>query len=305
MINSLCGSVGTLKSENSSSSIKLHPASPNESSISETKKTSQSSDSVQPNSLTPPSLNFPPLKFEIDGDVEVQSPDCSIWETFFSDHLDGDFMISSPVRNLPSPRTSAYNNNYNYNYAQSMQGQSLSGCSPPRFSAQVGAFSSSLRAKGQSPLHKVFNSPGSQYMQPENLALTTAIEDFLDDYQKDGYGMFSPMKICGGDGSGSSPQLLDIPTTVPAMLECLAMPNNNPSRFGGSVSESSSTAGASQLSDDKDIYQMGSVATAPLSQQLQQEQLQESQQPQQQQQNLNHSLMAPLPITSEQVKNFP
>lgn len=55
---------------------------------------------------------------------------------------------------------------------------------------------------------------------------------------------------------------------------------------------------------------MGIIASAPLSQQLQQERMQEKQlqqkQPQQQtaeqqHQNLNHILMVPLPIGSEQV----
>ncbi|XP_044502606.1 GRAS family protein RAM1-like [Mangifera indica] len=289
-----------VKSENSTTI--LQRTSPNES-VSESKNSVLSTDLKQSTSLTPPSLNFPPVKYELDADVEVQSPDNSIWETFFSDHLDGDFMISSPVRNLPSPQTSTYNNN-NYNYAQAMQGQILS-ASPPRFSSQIGAFGCALKPRGQSPLHKVFNSPNSLYIQSDQGLSLPAIEELLDDYQKQGHGMFSPMNI---SGSGSSPQLFDMPSAVPAILDCLTMPNS--SRFCGSMIETSSTACASQLTQKKDIYQMGSIGNAPLSQQLQQERHQEQQKTQQQhqtqppapppQQNINHSLMAPLPISSEQ-----
>jgi hypothetical protein len=176
MINSLCGSVGTLKSENSFT--KPPPTSPNES-VSESKKTTTTtcnstappSSDLEQNSLTPTSLNLPNLKFELDiGDDEVPSPTSSLWESFFfSDQLDGDYMISSPVRNYPSPQASAYS--YNYNYAEAMQGQStLSGSSPPQFSStQIGPFTSTQKGKGLSPLHKVFNSPNNQYMKPENL----------------------------------------------------------------------------------------------------------------------------------------
>ncbi|KAG8643910.1 GRAS family protein RAM1 [Manihot esculenta] len=303
MINSLCGSMGSIKSESSCNKI-MQPTSPNGSSVSEFKKTPLSSD-LELSSLTPPSLSFPAVKFELDGDVEVQSPDSSIWETFFSDHLDSDFMVLSPVRNLPSPQTS----NCNYNYVNAMQVQSLSGCSPPRHLSQLGSFSSSHKGKGQSPLHRVFNSPNNQYMQIETLSSLPAFEDFLDDYQRDGLGGCQPSRF----SSGSSSQLFDMPSTVPAVLDCLAA--TNPTRFGGSVSETSSAG--SQLTQDRDVYQMGSLRNAPLSQQLQQEQKEKQhEQPpprsttppppsttpsaEQQQQNLNHSLMVPLPIGSDE-----
>ncbi|KAL3611840.1 hypothetical protein D5086_002860 [Populus alba] len=210
-------------------------------------------------SLTPPSLNLPAVKFELDGDVEVQSPDSSMWESFFTDNFDSDFMISSPVRNLPSPQTSSYN----HNYSHAMQGQSLSGCSPPRYLSLLGAaFSSIHKGKGQSPLHRMCNSPNNQFMQVESLSLP-----------------------------------------VPAMLDCLTI--QNPSRFcTGSVSETSS---GSPMTQESDIYQMGSVGIATSSQQLLQENQQQPQplplpptQPQpppitqsmqQQQQSLNHTLM--------------
>ncbi|KAF3435278.1 hypothetical protein FNV43_RR22365 [Rhamnella rubrinervis] len=323
MINSLCGSVGSIKSE-SSCTTKLQPAtSSNESSASETnkKKFPQSSCSdMEQSSLTPPSLNFPSLKFELEGDVEVQSPDnSSLWESLFSDQFEPDFMVLSPVRNLPSPQASTYN--YNYNHAHAMQGQSLSGCSPPRFASQLGPFSSiHQKGKGLSPLHKVFNSPNNnnQYMQSENAALQ-AIEDFLDDYQRDGFavGAYNNNPAAAGNSS----QSYDMPTKIPAMLDCLSIAQNLSSRFcgsGASDQTSSGTPGGSQLSQETSAYQMGSIgadAHAPLSQQLQQERRLDNnnnskhqQQPQQQQQSqqpqihhsLNHSLMAPLPIGSEQ-----
>ncbi|XVF13878.1 hypothetical protein REPUB_Repub09cG0007000 [Reevesia pubescens] len=278
MINSLCGSMGSLKSENSCESI------------GESRKTAPSSD-LEQNSLTPPSLNFPAVKFELDGDVEVQSPDSSIWETFFSDHLDSDFMISSPVRNLPSPQISSYN----FSNLQAMQGQSLSGCSPPRFSSHLGSFSTTHKGKGQSPLHRVFNSPNDQFMQVESLSLP-AIEEFLDDYSKDGYGEYPTTKI---SGIGTSNNMFEMPTTVPPMLDCMPMPNS--SRFCGSESETSSSAGCSQLTQEQH-YQVKSVSRASLSQQLRQEQQQEKQQSAapQQQQSLGHTLMVPIPIGPEQ-----
>ncbi|KAI3463130.1 hypothetical protein Pfo_019793 [Paulownia fortunei] len=141
----------SLRSENSR--IKQELASPDESSVSQLKKNSSSSDfetpSLTPRSLsnlTPTSLSIPALKFEENGDVDIQSPDYSLWESIFSDQLEGDFMICSPLRNMPSPQGSNYS--YNYNYAQGMQGQS----------------------KGLSPLHRVFNSLNNRFMQVESLS---------------------------------------------------------------------------------------------------------------------------------------
>ncbi|TKY63031.1 DELLA protein GAI1 [Spatholobus suberectus] len=288
MINSLCGSSVSLKSENNSRT-KLQPTSSNDSVLQSKKNTTQSSSDLDA-SLTPPSLNLPALKFDLDGDVEVQSPDSSMWESFFADQLDADFMISSPVRNVPSPQASSYN--CNYNYAQGMQGQSLSGCSPPRFSSsQIGAFNSSHKGKGLSPLHRVFNSPNNQYMQHvENLSLP-AIEEFLEDYQ--GY---SSTKVSSDIASSS--ECFDMSTQIPSILDSLTMPNS--SRYHGSVDEESSVhcAGSSQLSQESDIYhQMGSMASASLSQALQQERYQEKQQKQQaQQQHRQENLMVPIPI---------
>ncbi|MBA0829481.1 hypothetical protein Goarm_014086 [Gossypium armourianum] len=277
MINSLCGSMGSIKSENSCESLV------------EPKKIAPPSCDMEQNSLTPPSLNFPAVKFELDGDVEVQSPDSSIWETFFSDHFDADFMVSSPVRNLPSPQVSSYN----FNNVMSMQGQSILGCSPPPFSPQLGSYisSSGNKGKGQSPLHRVFNSPNDQFMQVESLSLP-AIEEFLDDGYEDQY---QTTKI---SGIGTSNNMFEMPTTGPSMLDCISMLNS--STFCGSASETTS----SQL-DQEQHYQLNSVSRAPLSQQLQQEKQQEKQisaaaAEQQQHQNLGHTLMVPIPIGPEQ-----
>ncbi|CAL5370301.1 unnamed protein product [Camellia sinensis] len=302
MINTLCGSMGSLKSEVGSlktenSCTKMPPTSPNESVADSKKITPPSSIDYDQNScLTPSSLSLPALKFEVDGDIEVQSPDSAVWESFFSDQLDGDFMISSPVRNISSPQAS--NHNYNYNYVQSMHGQSLLGCSPPRSSSLLGAaFSSTQKGKGQSPLHRVFNSPNNQYMQLESLSLP-GLESFLDDFERDDDLIaYTPIKSSGA--VGSSPECFDAVTTVPALLDCLAMPNS--SRFCGSMSETS-VLGGSQLTQESEIYQqVGSVSTAPLSQQLQEERQQEKQQQQSQPpQNINHSMLVAPPIGPEE-----
>ncbi|XAR52031.1 hypothetical protein NMG60_11006872 [Bertholletia excelsa] len=304
MINSLCGSMGSLKSEMGSlktenSCTKPPPTSPTES-VADSKKTPPLSDHFELGSLTPSSLNFPALKFE-DGDIEVNSPDSSLWESFFADQLEGDFMILSPVRNIPSPQAS--NLNYNYNYVQSMHGQSLLGCSPPRFAShQLGAYSSAQKGKGLSPLHKVLNSPNNSYMQVERLSLP-ALECFLDDYEKDD----DLIPYTSGKTSelgGSSTECFDTVTTVPELLDYLTIPNS--SRF----CESAIDTGGSQLTQEPDVYQVGSAGTtAPLSQQLLQERQHENQHnrttsppppPPQQPQNINHTLLVPPPIGPDQ-----
>ncbi|PQP94457.1 DELLA protein GAI-like [Prunus yedoensis var. nudiflora] len=340
MMNSLCGSIGSIKSEISCTSD-LKPPSPNESTtMSESKKTTTPpSSEMEQSSLTPPSLNFPTLKFELDGDVEVQSPDHSIWESLFSEQFDTDFMVLSPVPNnmpdspQPGASLSAAHNNYNYNYAQSMQGQSLSGCSPPRFSPHLGAFSSTQHPKGKglSPLRRVFNSPVNQYMQPADQNMQSmppaSIEDFLDDYQRDSFiaayqnpttttTTTSSSKMSGTSSQSYNPHDMPTSSTVPAApLDCLPMQNS--SRFSRSVSETSLvTAGNSQMTQESKAsayQQMGSNCGAPLSQQLQQERQQEKQQQQQplmhpikhqhHQPQLHHNLnyMAPnLPMAPEQ-----
>lgn len=240
------------------------------------------------NSLTPvPSLNnlnIPALKFEDNGEVEIQSPDYSLWESIFSDSFENhDFMICSPVRNnMPSPQPSTY---YNSNNISAILGghAGVTG-SPPRFSSPLGP----NKGKGLSPLHRVFNSPNNQFThveQVENLSLPP-LESLLDDpyYKDDDFMVFSPMKLANG-GQSSSLDCYDALTMVPELLECLTEPNST--RFSGPAlsdhaSSTSTTHQNSQVSQESGIYQVGSSGPpaggpAPLSQQLQQERQQEEQ----------------------------
>ncbi|KAF2322917.1 hypothetical protein GH714_032066 [Hevea brasiliensis] len=68
-------------------------------------------------------------------------------------------------------------------------------------------------------------------MQIESLSSLPAIEDFLDDYQRDGLGGYQPTRLSSGNGSSS--QLFDMPSRVPAMLDCMAMPNPSSRGQGG------------------------------------------------------------------------
>ncbi|KAM7509767.1 hypothetical protein LguiB_008642 [Lonicera macranthoides] len=313
-MGSLKSEVGSLKTENSCT--KMQPSSPEESSVTESTKkippppappptSSLSSEQLEHNTLTPSSLSFPALKFEVaDGDVKIQSPDSSsLWESFLADQLDGegdDFMISSPMRNnngVQSPQCNNFNN-YGYNYVQSMHGQSLLVCSPPRYSSSpLGPY---YRGKGMSPLHKVFNSPNNsnnnQFMQVESPSLP-ALESFLDDYGRydndneflSSYSTTTCMEpLMSNLGSSSSDCYDTQTTTVPALLDTLALPTY--SRFHRSGSDTTTTTmsavqDGSQLSHGSNdmFYQMDSISTAPLLQQLQQEQQQQMQQQRQQQ----------------------
>ncbi|PHT53961.1 hypothetical protein CQW23_08423 [Capsicum baccatum] len=121
-VGSLKSEIGSFKSENSYSKLL-----PDDSlASSESKKVTPVSSDFELNcsSLAPTSLSIPD-KFQVNDDVEIQSPDNSIWESFFADQLKRDFMISSPIRNLPSPQPASSfnttthsnnNNNNNYNY---------------------------------------------------------------------------------------------------------------------------------------------------------------------------------------------
>jgi hypothetical protein len=77
------------------------------------------------------------------------------------------------------------------------------------------------------------------------------------------------------------------------------MQNSSSSRYCGSISEESSVLHGGNSSQENDIYhQMGSMASASLSQALQQERYQEKHQKLQAQQQ---SLTVPIPIGIEQV----
>ncbi|XP_068664988.1 GRAS family protein RAM1-like [Aristolochia californica] len=94
--------MGTLKSQplrSESSTGKPHPTSPT-ASVSESNIIAALSEFDQ-NNQNPSTLSYQSIKFEdVDVDVEVQSPDNSIWESLFADQFDSgaDFMISSPRR---------------------------------------------------------------------------------------------------------------------------------------------------------------------------------------------------------------
>ncbi|XP_030459719.1 GRAS family protein RAM1-like [Syzygium oleosum] len=309
--------MGSLKSENSCTNMTHPPTSPSDSSsisMSESKKTPPPSE-MDHSSFTPPSLSFPSLKAHKEEEAEVQSPTAALLESFFSDQLDGDFMISSPARtnltahngtntNLPSPHSPNFSYINSLTYAPNIQGQSLSWYSPPRlFSSPLGP----LRGKGMSPLHKVSNNNNNNssnnnnsnnndssnsnsnnnhnpYMQVgSNLALP-AIEDYLEDYQKEEFTIY--------------PSQFD----ASPMLECMSV---GP-RYGRPMSET--VGSGSQLTQESDVYYPGSCESSsqmPLSQQLQREHLQEKRQQQhdqstQQHQNLADTLMMPIAIGSEQ-----
>ncbi|KAK6155363.1 hypothetical protein DH2020_009611 [Rehmannia glutinosa] len=180
------------------------------------------------NTLIPTNLSIPNLKYEENGEIEIQSPDYSLWDSLISD---ADFMICSPVRNMLSSSPQASNYNNYFNYGQTMHGQSLVGSvgsSPPRFPSPLGPH----KGKGMSPLHRVFNSPNNQFLQVEQVESLSmpALESLLDDYDKDdNFMVFSPMKLPGGGGGGGegSNDCYDALSMVPELLDCLAMPNNS------------------------------------------------------------------------------
>ncbi|XP_060959436.1 GRAS family protein RAM1-like [Cannabis sativa] len=212
MMNSLCGSMGSLKRENSCTTIPPTTTSPNSISdqtssissvpnkniiitnnttdIQQQQQHSSSSNSI--NLLTPPSLDFSNLKFEeLDNNINnedhhhhqavVQSPDNTMWDSIlFSDNLDSpDFMVMSPVRNMSSPQlSSSYNYNYNSSMQQQQQGQSTL---PPIYS------SSPPRLYSSSPLGNAFNSStsrGSKGLSPLHKVLNTVNNQYIQQQEQ-------------------------------------------------------------------------------------------------------------------------
>ncbi|XP_047326182.1 GRAS family protein RAM1-like [Impatiens glandulifera] len=234
-------------------------------------------------------LSLPPIKLEApDGisalinseEEKFQTPpdqsssSSSFWvESLFSDQLtDGDFMISSPVRNHD------HNHNHHYGYVSSSSSSSVIVQPSPlgnnhnnnnssSYSNNSGA-NNNIKGKGLSPLHRAFNSPNNQYMQPDSIWLP-ALESLFDDFQRDDVDFmpFSPMK-------GMEDELLD----------CLTQPN--PSRF---FLESMATHDDIVVVDtqqqlvnnnNNNNYQMKtSLSSISLSQQLQLEDLEDHKQP--------------------------
>lgn len=269
---SLQNDMNTLIAE--SSCLKLQPTSPQESdNIKKTTTTppppSQSSCSSD---LAASSLSFPSLKYEpLDqGDMEIQSPDTnSLWESFFSEQLDADFMISSPVR------TSYYPNN----------GHPPFGCSPPRMASPLAPFNNNNnKAKGMSPLQRVFsncNSPNNQFMEVETISLP-AIENFLDDFDGgDDFLTYSGSTSVAG--VSSSDQSYDPLATIPALLDCLTLPS--PSRFYDEANGTVRGGGVGGSSDNDQMYHQirPAPSNAPLMEQLEQERREEKQSRRQQQ----------------------
>ncbi|PIN19383.1 hypothetical protein CDL12_07931 [Handroanthus impetiginosus] len=250
--------MGNLKNENSCT--KQEPISPDRPSVlCEIKKNSSSSNFEVTHSLATPGLSLPPLKFEDNGDIGLHSPDYSMWESIFSDQLEDDPMICSPVRNMPSNYT---------NYTPAIPGEILEWFSPPRFS-------SPRKGKGLSPLSKVFNSPNNQFMQIEQVESFSmqSLENLLvDSYDNKGddFAIYPQMKLSNGGELGST-----YCYGVPELLECLDMPNSM--RFSGDVV---SDEGSSQVTQESGVYQQVE-SVAPLSQQLQQERQLDRQQKQQ------------------------
>ncbi|XP_071712919.1 GRAS family protein RAM1-like [Rutidosis leptorrhynchoides] len=280
-----------------SSCLKIQPTSPNQSSDN-TKKTPPPPPPPPPPStsssdLTPSSLCFPSLKYEpLDhGDMEIQSPDTnSLWESFFTEHLETDFMISSPVTNsLPSSNTQSSTFNY---YPSSLNNGQPFGCSPPRTASPLGPFNNNNnnKPKGMSPLQRVFsNSPNNQFMQVETISLPS-LENFLDDFDGDDNQFLGYPTIADQAGvSSSDHQSYDSLTTIPALLDCLTLPS--PSRFYGEANTMVHSSGGVVGSSDNDhhIYQhMQPFAPSnlPLMEQLEQERREEKQHRQKQQQQL-------------------
>ncbi|OVA17435.1 hypothetical protein BVC80_1837g252 [Macleaya cordata] len=224
--------MGTVKTEDSSC-LQLQPTS-SSALISESNVTA--STKLEKNTGSLSSLNFQALKFDEDVD-EVQSPDSSIWDSLFTnDQIDSiaDFMISSPLRTpdymISSPKriipggqqNSGHNNQINYNYLQTLEMQNLlAGCSSDSpsscISSQLGGSPNYTtiqnRGKSQSPLHKVLNNSASptnsnQFLQPESLALP-AMEGFVDDYHKNGFGDYPAVVMNNNIGCGSSGRFAD------------------------------------------------------------------------------------------------
>ncbi|XP_076904142.1 GRAS family protein RAM1-like [Bidens hawaiensis] len=286
---SLQNDINTLITE--SSCLKLQPTASHE------------SDNIEIVAPVPP----PPSQYELvdHGDMEIQSPDTkTLWESIFSDQLEADFMISSPVR------TSS-----NFNYYPN-NGHHPFGCSPPRRASPLAPFNNSnstSKPKGMSPLQRVFsncNSPNNQFMEIETISLP-AIENILDDF--DGDDEFLAYSTTGVAGVCSSDQSYNIPD----LLDCLTLPNST-STFYDDSNTMVHGGGGTSIDDDQMYHQIQpSPSNAPLMEQLAQERREEKQHRRQQQpeprkhlpsrlqpQPISHNhLMVPPPVADEEHDN--
>ncbi|KAK9104095.1 hypothetical protein Scep_020939 [Stephania cephalantha] len=281
--------MGSLIKKESSCSKHNQPTSPS-ASVSESNNVNvpapaNSLPEFDPNNPDPSNLNFENLKF--DGE-EVQSPDNSIWESFFDEQIDSttdfmiyspkrfpdymissspkrDFMMTSPKRDymMTSPKRNFQGSNTHHSYLQPIIPSSST-------------YSNLSKGKAQSPLHKVYNSPTNQYLQQDHHhAPLASIDGFIDDYHQDqGFGAYPSMKSSTTSVVGySTDQAYEMPpTTLSAMLEYSG--SSDSSRYSG-VNE----AGLNQ--DSRDVYQLNSFAS----------QQQQQQQKQNQEQNHDHNIL--------------
>lgn len=172
--------------------------------------------------------------------------------------------------------------------------------SPLPGSPRLGSSGTTTRGKGMSPLPRVYNSPDNnnyvQVDQSSSLALP-AIEDLLEEFQKDEYGgAYSP---CFDMSNMASVSLdgLRIWSSSSSSALCGSM-NEEPSfRLSKLSQEGNNMCQASCVTANTPVA--ASTGPVPLSLQLQQERHQEKQY---QQQHLNN-LTGPsnIPMGSEQV----
>ncbi|KAJ0971217.1 hypothetical protein J5N97_019176 [Dioscorea zingiberensis] len=291
MLNPVCGSMGSLRSCETTSSKQQQAVSPT-ASVSESNvvipEHDQANQSAQVSALQG-------LKFDLDIDVEVQSPDSSIWESLFADQIDsgGDFMISSPRRDfmvcspkrdymMSSPKRMNLSPNYantNYGYIHGPQANASVGYNystqPSGTLTHVGGAS---KGKSQSPLNRVFSGSSPQYVHGESLPLP-AMDVLLDDYHRDGYTEYR------SSGIECSPEAFDM-----SLLECMSIPS---SRFSTSTSEASPVA-LQMTQEGELLYQLNHYGT----------QLHAQDQQQQQRDQLDHSnLLVQVAAKSEQLES--
>ncbi|RRT64879.1 hypothetical protein B296_00024170 [Ensete ventricosum] len=281
MINHRCGNLGSLKSDDASSS-KQGPSSPTTSAEESNVLTASTTEEKDQSTLKG-------LKLDADIDVEVQSPDRALLESLFADQVDfgTDFMISSPRRDFMvcSPRRDCMrisSPKRDYMVSSPKREYMVLSPSPKReyvnsSAKRVGLspthshhnsfayvhgspgliqpsyYSSNLcKGKSQSPLHKVCNSSSSLYascssstelLHGESLALP-AVDAFYWDYSREGY------EVCtGGAEFSSEPSVAPPVATLPSLLDCFVME----SRYGNSASDI--MAAGVQFSGEDDRYQ--------------------------------------------------
>ncbi|XP_031119946.1 GRAS family protein RAM1-like [Ipomoea triloba] len=282
MLNTLCGSMGSLSSEVGNLKIEEEPASSssvkreNSSLLSSSSSCSTlqqqhqldkvpvpaPSDYEDHSSVVVNGISFPPaVKFE-----DIGIDDQSYWESFFADQLEGDFMISSPVRSnnmAASPQVSSFMND-----VQMMITSPVRNCyhhhqNGMMMMSPLGPGHNN-KGKGLSPLHRVFNSPNAQHlmqMQTHDFSHLPALDNLLDfDDNHD----FS---------------LKHLPASSSVLSESLFHSSSSCSASVSSVQAPPLGSCSHQEADDDIIYRTttGSLHIAPLSHQLREERNQEQQ----------------------------